>query len=366
MDKSFLVIIFLVYNMTTFTYGQEEVYIIPSHNLTCSQYPCSTLSDLAFHSNLTGNHVIFYLMPGSHILDHDLIVSDINNISIARAGGSTIIKCVNQGRFMISSTTTVSMWGIHFYGCGGNILTKVDNFFIQSTIFHGHEDSTALILRDIRMVNIIACSYFNNTQGSSIQEFEGPLFLGANNMNIVGGAIIAINSSVNIDNVVFEGNSAQFGAAIFIGKSSNISIINSQFLKNKADNAGVGVLFVDQDCSLQVSNTTFSENIGGFGIISSYKSSIAISNSSAFISNTVLFYGGAVFVYDGSLQISDSRFSNNIGGDKGGAVAILNGSCDIAGSTFNGNTANLGGALYTFFYKPSVYGLFDMSGVSIC
>ena len=37
-------------------------------------------------------------------------------------------------------------------------------------------------------------------------------------MNIVGGNIIAINSSVNIDNVVFEGNSAQFGAAIFIGK----------------------------------------------------------------------------------------------------------------------------------------------------
>lgn len=59
---------------------------------------------VALHSNLAGNHAFFYLMPGSHILDHDLIISNVYNISIARAGESAIIKCINQGRFMISST----------------------------------------------------------------------------------------------------------------------------------------------------------------------------------------------------------------------------------------------------------------------
>ena len=84
-----------------------------------------------------------------------------------------------------------------------------------------------------------------------------------------------------------------------------MSITSNQFLNNKAHNAGFGVLFVDQGCSLQVSNSTFSMNRGGFGTISSYKSTVAVSNSSAFISNTALSHGGALFVYSGSLQISD-------------------------------------------------------------
>ena len=96
-------------------------------------------------------------------------------------------------------------------------MTQVDNFLVQDTIFHGLEASTALTLYDINMVSIIACSYFNNTQGSSMQEFEVPLFLSANNIDIVGGAIIAISSNMSIDNVIFDGNSAQFGAAMFIG-----------------------------------------------------------------------------------------------------------------------------------------------------
>ena len=150
MDKHFIVIVFLVCMKTKFTSGQEEVYIIPSHNLTCPQHSCSTLSDLAIRSNLTSNvinYVIFYFIPGNHILDHELIVSDANNISIGtRAGGNAIIRCTNQGRFMISSTTTVSMWGIHVYGCGGNIVTQVANFLVQDTFFHGLEARTALTL----------------------------------------------------------------------------------------------------------------------------------------------------------------------------------------------------------------------------
>ena len=349
----------------------QEVNVLPLHDLTCPQQPCFTLSDLALRSNLTSNvtNVIFYVIPGSHILDHELIVSDANNISIgARAadGGDIIIRCINQGRFMISSATTVSVWGLHFIGCGGNRVTQVNNFLLQDTIFHGLENSTALTLHEISTVNIIVCSYFNNIQGSNIQEFEVPLFvkllLGDNNIHKVGGAIITINSNVNIDNVMFDGNSAQFGGAIFVTKSSNVSITNSQFFSNNASNTGFGVLFVDQDCSLQVSNSTFSKNMAGFGIISLYKSTVAIRDSSMFASNTVFSCGGAVFAYNGSVQISDSKFSNNRG-ERGGAVAILGGLCDISGSNFDDNTANLGGAL--FLNKASVYGPLDVSEGSL-
>ena len=336
--------------MTATSTSGQELYVTPMQNLPCPQQPCSTLSELAAISNLTSNvsNVILHFLPGHHNLDRELIISDANNISISmytRSEGSVIIRCMDQGRFTISGATTVSMWSLHFLGCGGNIVTQVNHFLLQDTIFQGLNGGTALILHEISMVNIIACSYFNNTQGSTIQEFEIPQFIQVHNINTVGGAIIVLSSNVDVDNVMFEENSAQFGAAIFVGKTSNVTITNSQFLYNKASKTGYGVVFVDQDCSLQVSNSTFSENMADYGIISSYRSTVAIGNGSAFISNTVLSNGGAVIIYNGYLHISDSMFSKNIG-NSGGAVFISGGSCHIVGSTFRDNTAANGGALY--------------------
>ena len=357
MERHFysLVGIFLVCVTATSTSGQV-FYVTPSHNLSCPKQTCSTLSEPSTISNLTSNvaNVILHFLPGHHILDRELVISDTDNISISmytRSEGSIIIRCRNQGRFTISGATTVSMWGLHFLGCEGNIVTQVDYFWLQDITFQGLEGDTALILHEVSMVNIIASSFFNNTQGRTIQQFEIPLFvyiLSRSNINTVGGAIIVLGSNVDVDNVMFEENSARFGAAIFVGKTSNVTITNSQFLYNNASNEGVGVVFVDQDCSLQVSNSTFRENVAGFGIISSYRSTVAIGNSSVLVSNSVLsnFYGGAVIAYNGSLFISDSIFSNNIGQSNGGAIIVFSGSCHIAGSIFSNNTAAIGGALF--------------------
>lgn len=68
------------------------------------------------------------------------------------------------------------------------------------------------------MVNIKACSIFNYTHGSITQKHKLSNFFTQNfsGQSTFGGAIIAINNDVEINNVTFEGNAAQIAAAIYI------------------------------------------------------------------------------------------------------------------------------------------------------
>ena len=331
-------------------------YITPSHNLSCPQQPCFTLSELAADSNLSRTtNVTLLLLPGNHHLNHELVISDANNVSVTKLGGSVFVRCTSQsGRFKISRTTTVSIKGLHFMGCGGNLVTQVNRLTIEDTIFQGIEGSgTALVLNGTVEANIVTCSYFCNTIGSTIQGFEVSTF-DMSETRTAGGAIIATQSNALIYNTIFEGNSAHFGTSIYVGKRSNVSINNSQFFNeaSTSGSSGFGVLFVDQDCSVQVSNSTFNNNKAGYGVISSFGGTVVINNDTIFVSNTALVYGGAVFVYNGSLYVNHSTFLNNTAGNGGGVIGAYGGSCFIADSTFSSNIAHfIGGVIYAMTIK---------------
>ena len=296
---SFLTV-FLVH--TIFASG-HVYYIRTSQNISCPQQPCFTLSELAASSNLskTTNTTLLFL-PGKHHLNHELVISDANNISVTKLGGSVFVRCMSQsGRFKISRTTTVSIKGLHFMGCGGNLVTQVNRLTIEDTIFQGMEGSgTALVLNGTVEANIVTCSYFCNTIGSTIQ-VDLPILFDLSETRTAGGAIIATKSNALIHNTTFEGNSAHLGTSIYVGKGSNVLINNSQFFNEmNTSGSGFGVLFVDQDCSVQVSNSMFSNNMASYGVISSFGGTVVINNDTIFMSNTALISGGAVFIYNGS------------------------------------------------------------------
>ena len=337
---------------TNFTDGKLK-YVTPSQNLSCPQQPCLTLSELAADSNLSNStNVTLLFLPGNHSLDHELVLNDANYISMTKTVGSVLIKCTSwSGRFEINQTAIVSISGLHFMGCGGNSVSQVNHFTLKDTTFQGQEGSgTALVLNEVVVASIISCSYLHNTKGNTVQGFKVPEFILRSFVHSeerkAGGAVIATHSNIQVEDTTFERNSADFGMSIFIGKQSNASINNSRFF-HEASPSGFGVLFVDHDCSVQVSNSTFYNNTIGYGVISSFGGTVTINDGSMFRSNRAMFYGGAVFAYNSSVHVSNSIFSNNSAGDSGGVIGMYEGSINISDSTFSNNMADFrGGVIY--------------------
>ena len=103
-------------------------------------------------------------------------------------------------------------------------------------------------------------------------------------------------SSVTIVDTRFERNRDELLGAAIAAVFSDISIINNQFMYNKAgDDSGLGVIL-------------------------SYESGILI-DSSMFVHNTA-GHGGVLFAHNGSLHIASSTFTNN-SATYGGVMACL-------------------------------------------
>ena len=80
----------------------------------------------------------------------------------ARNDETVYIKCPRQtaGRFNVSDAIFVSISNLHFVGCGGNTVTRVEQLIIIDTIFQGVKSTnTTLILNEVTNASI-ATSFF--------------------------------------------------------------------------------------------------------------------------------------------------------------------------------------------------------------
>ena len=140
-------------------------------------------------------------------LSPSFVLNDINSISIANTDSEeiVIIYCTNQsGRFEVSITDNISLSGLHFIECGGNLVTQVNLFQLEYTTFQGLEGTgTALILIATHLWYILklvlssiihmVVSHKNINRPTFYSKFQWP--------STFGGAIIAINNDVEINNV---------------------------------------------------------------------------------------------------------------------------------------------------------------------
>ena len=90
--------------------------------------------------------------------------------------------------------------------------------------FHDHNDSALLLNRT--SANIIRCEFISNTGCYTSDQHE---WNGDTDMYSAGGAVLAFNSTVTINESYFEGNNAQLGGAIFGNEYCVITITNSTF-----------------------------------------------------------------------------------------------------------------------------------------
>jgi predicted outer membrane repeat protein len=151
-----------------------------------------------------------------------------------------------------------------------------------------------------------------------------------------GGGVYNCFATVTIVNSILSGNSATsgmgnlgYGGAIYNCPGSTMTIINSTFTRNSAEEGGA----ICNGGTLTISKSTFSGNTARQrkgGAIRSY-GTLMISNSTISGNRAMRGSGGGIhngqlFGQTGTLVISNSTISGNIAGDgRGGGIFNLNG-----------------------------------------
>ena len=284
----------------------------------------------------------------------------------------------------------------HCSGMGGATTLHADGelfnciFINNSAGAFGGAISTGLGAIDIS-VNISSCIFENNTapMGGAIQvkgnnvKIVNSTFNGNNASETDGGALFIMGNEALIINSTFNRNFAEnIGAGVLIN-GSYVSILNSSFNGNIAD-FGAAVYVVGTNASIFSSNFTNHNLISGSVFIkgpntyvydSDFKSNrgengaaIYINGSNSnlilnnFTCNDVSKKGGAVFIEGSNANLIASNFLNNsailnksdIGSGLGGAVYIKGDNNTIDSSNFTFNTARNGSAIYTDGYKMTL------------
>ena len=330
MSNHLLILVFLLLSAES-GHSDQQYFITPSLEITCSREPCTSLSQLAADfSNHTVNETdaisLFYL-PGNHYLDKEFTVHHSGNFSMekeSQTNDSVFIHCSTlYERFIINTTTFASIKGLHFFGCGGSTVTHVEDLTVENVTFQ-EGGGTALVLNEVLSAKIVRSNFIYShsngferhhiTEFTSNQDILSTLALNRNDLLSFGGALYITSSNTDIVSCTFEHNRAEMGGALFAHRST-INITESTYSQNIADYSG--------------------------GVIAAFESTVNVKSNTVFTFNRALYYhGGVILAVDGLFNIAESTFTSNSASQDGGVIQTIGGIFSIIGSKFTSNTAN--------------------------
>lgn len=181
-----------------------------------------------------------------------------------------------------------------------------------------------------------------------------------------GGAAFMENGVADFTDSVFTSNVAEFGGAIYVNKTSALTVSGSEFTGNKTSGskANGGAIFVlNGDAAISESVFSKNESAKNGGAIAfsndnqaegqETEQQLSITGTQ-FIENQATGKGGAIFWYnfetndrEGALKIDDSEFASNT--SKLGGAIYAESDMNVKGTVFNGNKATgEGGAIYVY------------------
>ena len=129
------------------------------------------------------------------MINGKLSVGDLDIFSMSNFNVDTVsVTCTNSqsGSFDISQTTTVSIKNLHIFECGQIFVKHVSQFILENTTFQG-SNGTALVFNLTNKAYIVNC-FFINCRGSFYSFLNQSL----------GGVIMALNSSIWVEDTTFE------------------------------------------------------------------------------------------------------------------------------------------------------------------
>jgi predicted outer membrane repeat protein len=266
----------------------------------------------------------------------------------ARLDGITLTGAKEAGLYLPSASMTVA-WCTLSANFGNAIFLQTGTVTVEDSQFVGNQASFTSGIA-------VGGGIYGRT-GSSIRVRRSSF---RENTSFAGGSInrgAAIYSEGNVDVTDSEflentvsGNGASAGA-VYVGALGERSFERCTFRGNSAENTG-GAL-VAYNGSLLIQDSRFEANTAGDqgGALYTGPGVTRIVNSD-FVENTTHNIlegdGGAVYA-DGTFEIVGGSFVDNAGIERGGALACF-GVCRAAGTLFTGNSVpvsfSFGGAVY--------------------
>lgn len=180
-----------------------------------------------------------------------------------------------------------------------------------------------------------------------------------NNKAKNAAAIFFYGTKATVDKCTFDSNVSTdkdanaAGGAISLSRGADITIANSEFIKNEASNGGA--IRLNNGCRLKIDNSKFNENKANKGTAGAILAIDNIQiNKSTFSNNQALNSGGAISQYYGALQASNTIFDGNKAGEYGGAIMLMkDAQANIGEKTAftNNSCGNQGGAIFDDKYS---------------
>lgn len=316
--------------------------------------------------------------------------SFIQNSAESHGGGIMCWNPINWSFNDVIFSGNKASWGAGLGLSGGNV--EIDNCVFESNKATGIGGGIAA---DFCELDINNSMFLNDTSfgiSGALHNWHCETTIShcsfSNNSAVLGGAVYADFSSVEIDNSNFTSNSADAGGALRFW-CSNLEIDSILFQYNHAYNQGGGIEYIadtggiagsyifkmensqlientaDFRCGafsleqinsetslidINIDNCEFNENhaerIGGLRIIGAIND-IAISNSSFLYNSSDLWTGCMTISNGGSGKISNCLYAFNSAGagSSGAAGSSNNADINYLNCTFVGNSAGTGGAL---------------------
>ena len=313
-----------------------------SDNTTCcvdGECVCTSLSTALLY--MTSNTVINIKSESVTLEDNIKIGSgDLNNITITGNGGTTIM-CNNSGGVYCESCDNVVIEGITWDRCGdpngadtaGVTFNGTTNIVLVNSTFQ-YSQTQAITLYDVS--GTISLTRVGLKSNKNSRDNRGVVYI----WNTLSNFVMLISDCEFVDN-----SSPGRGAALYVNEncntgesySSNIHIVNSDFIHNTAT---VSVVYVTSTCvssELQIQSTLFADNIGVSLHVVSYR--LSLSDSVNFVNNSADNGAGLYIDQEAVVNIADEaviQFTNNSAEKQGGAIFIdLTIGCPNHGVTFS-------------------------------
>ncbi|PRP96789.1 putative outer membrane protein pmp20 precursor [Enhygromyxa salina] len=169
-----------------------------------------------------------------------------------------------------------------------------------------------------------------------------------------GGAIIVWDPlSLTISGSSFTGNTAEWGGAVYVWNDpddatyAQLSVTDTSFIANSAGSGG-GAMYLEES-TVNLDALVFNDNSADYGGAIYLRNGAADADvieirNSRFVGNHATNgAGGAMRLQDSGVTVVNSEFVDNDATTAGGGVW---GRADFFGCTFTGNTANSGPGLY--------------------
>lgn len=312
-----------------------------------------------------------------------------NNTSATKDGGAIAIN--NSSTSVIKNASFDGNKALGTDAAGGAIALIKGTLSIDNTNFTNNQSNYGGAVYQYTNKNV-AMDIKNSTFDSNIAKngggalgifkeakISGSKFINNKAETEDGGAIfLGAESVTNIDNTIFNGNTAATDGGTITTRDYNannsaakLDIVNSTFTSNTATTNGGAInnyfyISAENGEFVTIKETTFDGNSAknggavynhGVADLNGKYGSIKADNVT-FTNNTASNYGGAIY-NEGNLDISNSKFTSNKAGNWGGAIyantTVTNASgtkennggvINISNTEFDGNSASIGGAIF--------------------